>query len=510
MLQGGKILASLRVNYEHQTTGAITTSNRSATSNAIHDGNWHHVVVRFNTYGSSNNYSVVAQVHIDGALQDSNVSSVAARTLPEFDTTGNIAIANNRNNTINANLKYNDAIDDILIYNRELTTQEIQNIGNVGNFCFVPGPLSFSGGSITETSVDIDLPASGTYEIAYHKLSEPFSNAITTPQGSGSITVNGLTPSTAYRFYIRKNCTSAMTSGWSFSRIYRTSGPIYVNASATGNNDGSSWANAYTDLRSSIFLGGIDKPIWVASGTYKPHASVNRGLNFLINKANLKIYGGFAGTETSISQRIVGTNETILSGDYLGNDNNNSNYPANYSNASRADNNYYVVNIVPGGNNLLLDGFTISGAHNNSSGSAKGAAIIKHKTISKLTVKNCIIKDNVSRNDNAGLLAEFELNNTSVTKGELIVENCKFINNMSRFATGLYSFVRSNTYVDISVSNSLFDNNLVGDLNSSSIAGISGSASWFRMLGNSANATLKLTNNTYVNNIDEGLGKLCN
>ncbi|WP_435263065.1 InlB B-repeat-containing protein [Tenacibaculum sp. nBUS_03] len=511
MLYRGKIIADVRMQHRAKFTSAQAYSGTTATSGFIADGNWHHVVVRFRGYKAPGtiNYYGLASVHIDGTLHEENDQFYGnAGTLPIFEVPGNIVLGNNKNNTLNTNLKYTENIDDILIYNRELSAQEILNIRDVGGFCLAPSNSLFSNTAITETSITLATPAT-SHDIAYHKSSEPFSNATIVTQVLNNTTINGLDPSTPYSFYLRKPCVATGTTGWSAVKTIRTAGNIYVNHAATGNNDGSSWANAYTDLRSSILISGPDKPIWVATGTYKPDATI-RTIYFNINKENIKIYGGFAGTETAISQRIIGSNETILSGDLQGNDTNVTDYPSNYANSTRnTDNSYHIINIASTGNNLLLDGLTISNAHNNLSGSEKGGAIIKDKTISKLTLKNCIIKDNVSRNDNAGLIAEFELNNIASTRGTLIIDNCKFINNMSRWGSGIYSFIRGNTNVDITVTNSLFENNLVADL-SSSLKGISGSASWFRVVDNGSNVTLNLTNNTYVNNIDLGTDNLNN
>ncbi|CAM1354386.1 gliding motility-associated C-terminal domain-containing protein [Tenacibaculum insulae] len=503
MLYRGKIIADVRMQHRARFNTTQAYSGTTATSGFIADGNWHHIIVRFQARSRSGNFYGVASIHVDGALHEKNDQLYAnAGTTPFFDLAGDIVVGNNKNNTIPANLKYNDVIDDILIYDRELTAQEILNIRNVGGYCTPPNNSVISSTTITGTTIALATPAT-EHEVAYHKSSEPFTNATIITQVFNGTTINGLDPSTPYKFYVRTPCATTGTSAWSAAKTYRTTGIIYVNHAATGNNDGSSWVNAYTDLRSSIFFGNTNSPIWVASGTYKPHTT-SRTVYFQINKENVKIYGGFSGTETSISQRIVGVNETILSGDLQGNDTNLTDYALNYANTSRNnDNSYHIINIEATGNNLLLDGLTISDAHTNLDPTERGGAIIKDKTIAKLTLKNCIVKDNVSRNDNAGLLAEFELNNTSGARGELIIENSKFINNMSRWASGIYTFVRANTNVDITVINSLFDNNLAGDL-SSSVTGISGSAAWFRVIANGSNVTLNLTNNTYVNNKDIG------
>ena len=48
---------------------------------------------------------------------------------------------------------------------------------------------------------------------------------------------------------------------------------IYVNANATGANDGSSWSDAYTDLQPALDVAAENAEIRVAAGTYKPTAA---------------------------------------------------------------------------------------------------------------------------------------------------------------------------------------------------------------------------------------------
>ena len=97
----------------------------------------------------------------------------------------------------------------------------------------------------------------------------------------------------------------------------RTSdGITYVNVAATGTNDGSSWQNAYTDLENvlnNVIRGGRleDREVWVAAGTYlAPPGGFD-----LLAQYPVKLYGGFAGTETSREERKSwATNKTILDG----------------------------------------------------------------------------------------------------------------------------------------------------------------------------------------------------
>jgi hypothetical protein len=90
--------------------------------------------------------------------------------------------------------------------------------------------------------------------------------------------------------------------------------PIYVNANATGLNDGSSWANAYTNLQNAIANTQAGNEIWVAAATYKPTTGSDRNATFNL-KNNVSIYGGFIGNETSRDQRNWERNLTTLSGD---------------------------------------------------------------------------------------------------------------------------------------------------------------------------------------------------
>ena len=93
----------------------------------------------------------------------------------------------------------------------------------------------------------------------------------------------------------------------------------YVNRAASGANDGLTWTNAYVDLQSAL-RDTLCSEVWAAKGVYKPTASTtDRNATFSI-RPGLKVYGGFAGTETSATQADPAANRTVLSGDIDNND----------------------------------------------------------------------------------------------------------------------------------------------------------------------------------------------
>lgn len=119
----------------------------------------------------------------------------------------------------------------------------------------------------------------------------------------------------------------------------------YVDADATGNNFGFDWSNAFTDLQMALSLADCTDEIWVAEGTYFP-ATASRSVSFLIPNG-VEVYGGFAGTETVLSERVLGMHPSILSGDIgqIGDD---------------SDNSYHVVEFLGTDTTTILNGFTIT------------------------------------------------------------------------------------------------------------------------------------------------------
>jgi|TARA_B110000438_G_scaffold298138_1_gene345770 hypothetical protein len=97
---------------------------------------------------------------------------------------------------------------------------------------------------------------------------------------------------------------------------------LYVNASiapASSASPYSTWETASQNLQDALALAVSGDEIWVAAGTYYPDEGGsqtvgNRSATFSLREG-VSIYGGFAGSETLLSQARVTTNATILSGD---------------------------------------------------------------------------------------------------------------------------------------------------------------------------------------------------
>lgn len=243
----------------------------------------------------------------------------------------------------------------------------------------------------------------------------------------------------------------------------------YVKHDAAGANDGSSWANAYTSLHDAL-ADATAAQIWVAAGTYLPGATT---LDVFFVGRSVEIYGGFAGTESSLEQREIEANATILSGDLAGDD------VAGDFTANRGDNALHVVYVdstVTGG--VTIDGFTVRNGHSNAEINGqpeyyyRGGGIFAYSTIE---VRNCTFMQNHARAGASAFVrrstasgsrfgnCRFEENFTSSQSAgiyieatsDIVVENCEFIdNNTNRGA--LYPAYCT----DVQILNCLFQGNV--------------------------------------------------
>lgn len=226
---------------------------------------------------------------------------------------------------------------------------------------------------------------------------------------------------------------------------------IYVNPSAAGANNGSSWANAFTSLSSALLSATNGDEIWVRQGVYKPVSlvDVNGSGGTDIREATFQIpngvalYGGFTGLELTRGERNAKINLTILSGDLDNNDINlDGNFIAENTSNIIGNNAYHVIYTSNVNAATVLDGFIITAGHAtsadvitdpNQDGGGWYNRLSGTVNASSPTIQNCIFQGNYAASEGGAIY------NTNATAGGALlslIENCKFIANKSNVAGG--------------------------------------------------------------------------
>lgn len=197
-----------------------------------------------------------------------------------------------------------------------------------------------------------------------------------------------------------------------------SNGILYVNETATGNSAGDRWKDAIPQLADALriadslnrFKPGLVKEIWVAKGIYKPMFSAEDGRreidggrnNSFVLTENVRLLGGFLGTEGSLNARdtskIFTDNETILSGD-IGIEGN------------RADNCYHVLISINKIGKQEINGFIIRDGNANGTNiiDVNGASIqqnlggglFNHDTYQQ--IQNCRFLENSAEKDGGAI-----------------------------------------------------------------------------------------------------------
>ncbi|MBP7937679.1 MAG: hypothetical protein KA354_23815 [Phycisphaerae bacterium] len=216
------------------------------------------------------------------------------------------------------------------------------------------------------------------YPICVEKPVAGYCSAATASAGQSYLSTDGNSWTDMTSVVSNANaCLRALTVGAGGSTIF-------VKAGATGANNGNSWADAYTSLRSALNRAVSGDQVWVAAGTYKPGTARTDAFTL---KSGVAVYGGFAGNEPpdfNPAGRNVAAYPTILSGDLLGDDGPNF--------ANTGDNSYSVVTGDSVDMSAVLDGFTITAgkaddhSSNPAAGSSGGGMFLNN---SNPTIRNC-------------------------------------------------------------------------------------------------------------------------
>lgn len=207
----------------------------------------------------------------------------------------------------------------------------------------------------------------------------------------------------------------------------------YVTSEATTPAAGTSWETA-TTLSDALTRAQARDQIWLKAGTYPGGITLQSGIS---------LYGGFAGTESSIDERAIDsdkayrmTHQTILSGDMDNNDrvdNVNLIFPANNTRANNATH-VLTLNLAPtqqsGNNNTeptLVDGITIRGGQADADGEYGGGIYVtgNNNGGGVYIIRRCFFLENYATQGGA-LYVSSTVGNTA---DECLIDRCGFFNN---------------------------------------------------------------------------------
>jgi hypothetical protein len=233
---------------------------------------------------------------------------------------------------------------------------------------------------------------------------------------------------------------------------------LYVDVSATGAGDGSSWADAYNDLQSALCIAsstglGVVLEILVAEGSYRPDtfALDDRTATFEL-VGSVAIRGGFpsgGGVQNPTAHATILTGEIGAPG--------------------VADNSFNIVSALsPTVSGAVLEGFIITGAN----GANQGGGVYANNA-SQLLVQDCRIDENSATFGGGAAIVNARVDFVSCSFGansagnggavdnfadaKSSFTNCTFLQNSASNAGGALSIFGVGTTVR--VSNSSFTNN---------------------------------------------------
>lgn len=193
---------------------------------------------------------------------------------------------------------------------------------------------------------------------------------------------------------------------------------IYVNQTANGSNDGSSWSNAYTNLNDATNIAVAGDSILIAAGTYYPE--VNGGFTYaaFLLAPGVELYGGFPASGTpTFNDRDWENHLSILEGDTNGDDSGSLN---------RSDN---AKRIMVTDSWFLIDGLIIRNGGDDSGAPGAGIAL-SGATERHGIIKNCTFSMNWVTTSSVVASEGGAIRGSAVNDSDsLILDNCVFLNN---------------------------------------------------------------------------------
>ena len=265
-----------------------------------------------------------------------------------------------------------------------ITSPEADTLGTIGTTYTLTAKASGFASSVSEITL--------------------FENML--PVGSGAPDSNGgfsvdWTPTAAGAYLITALATDSGAVTKSTARAITVTVPVYVKTAAAGAADGSDWANAKT-LDNAIKDTVLGNAFYIQAGDY----ALTRP--YVIAKMPMQFYGGFAGTETSLSERVANyqtVNATIIDGGRLGG--NTTNRLMDTTSCT-----------------LVADGMTFANAFDDGGASiaytiAGGTGLSSSGNVAR-TIKNCVFS-NCGVRGNGGALY--------LNGGTATISGCTFTGN---------------------------------------------------------------------------------
>jgi hypothetical protein len=289
-----------------------------------------------------------------------------------------------------------------------------------------------------------------------------------------------------------------MTAVLPAPRPVSASSVLYAAPTATGSADCSSWANACT-LQTALTNATSGNQIWVRQGVHRPGSSQTDTFTL---KNGVAVYGGFAGTETSLAQRDWQTNVTVLSGDINQDDITDANGVVTSTANIAGVNAYHVVTGGGTNNTAVLDGFTITAGNANSPSPPDDAGGGMYNNNSSPTLRNLIFSGNAA--NSGGGMANFNSSNPTLT-------NVTFSGNSADLGGGMYNENSSNptlTNVTFSSNTAQSGGGMYNFYSSPTLTNVTFSGNAAQAGGGmfNSNSNPVLTNVTFSGNTASGMG----
>jgi len=158
---------------------------------------------------------------------------------------------------------------------------------------------------------------------------------------------------------------------------------VYVDADAGTDGDGKTWSSAFADLKDGLAIAACGAAltdicerwqVWAAEGTYYAHRGCDED-HFAFH-SNVALYGGFAGNETELSERVPAAHVTILDG----------------REGPEGEQHVWSVVVIGLAEGVILDGLTITGGATELEDLLDGGGI--HLEYSTTSLTNCAVVGN--------------------------------------------------------------------------------------------------------------------